>query len=106
MSLNFEHSDIFLDTLLHSREQLKSEHPDTLPPRRRRTKSTAFEEPKILKGDWRSKSYGQDVAKLPETLIRKQETFTSIPEEGEAGRGDEERWIINNIWAGCQLTKL
>ena len=81
MSLNFEHSDIFLDTLLHSREQLKSENPETLPssvtgPRRRRTKSTAFEsEPnKGLKkgflGEWRSKSYGQDVAKLPETLIR------------------------------------
>ena len=94
MSLNFEHSDIFLDTLLHSREQLKSEHPDALPPRRRRTKSTTFEEPKGLKGflgDWRSKSYGQDVAKLPETLIRKQETFTSIPEEEEAGRDDKER---------------
>ena len=107
MSLNFEHSDILLDTLLHSREQLKSERADPLPhsvsPRRRRTKSTAFEEPTVLKGflgDWRSRSYGQDVAKLPETLIRKQETFTSIPEEEEAGRGDEERWIINNIWAG------
>ena len=97
MSLNFEHSDIFLDTLLHSREQLKSEHPEALPPitpRRRRTKSTNFEEPKGLKGflgEWRSKSYGQDVAKLPETLMRKQETFTSIPEEEEAGREDEER---------------
>ena len=98
MSLNFEHSDIFLDTLLHSREQLKSENPETLPsvgPRRRRTKSTAFEEPnKGLKGflgDWRSKSYGQDVAKLPETLIRKQETFTSIPEEEEVGKEDKER---------------
>ena len=95
MSLNFEHSDILLDTLLHSREQLKSEHADPLPysvsPRRRRTKSTAFEEPTVLKGflgDWRSRSYGQDVAKLPETLIRKQETFTSIPEveEEEEGR--------------------
>ena len=74
MSLNFEHSDIFLDTLLHSREQLKSEHPDAPPPRRRRTKSAAFDEPRIVKGfvggEWRSKSYGQDVAKLPETLIR------------------------------------
>ena len=96
MSLNFEHSDILLDTLLHSREQLKSERADPLPhsvsPRRRRTKSTAFEEPTVLKGflgDWRSRSYGQDVAKLPETLIRKQETFTSIPEVEESWQGSE-----------------
>ena len=101
MSLNFEHSDIFLDTLLHSKEQLKCENPEALPParpRRRRTKSTAFEEPKGLKGflgEWRSKSYGQEVAKLPETLMRKQETFTSIPEEEAGGREDEERWIKN-----------
>ena len=104
MSLNFEHSDILLDTLLHSREQLKSERADPLPhsvsPRRRRTKSTAFEEPTVLKGflgDWRSRSYGQDVAKLPETLIRKQETFTSIPEveEEEEGRA---RWIQLEGW--------
>ena len=86
MSLSFEHSDLFLDTLIHSREQLRSEQSDNLPsvsPRRRRTKSTAFEEPKTPRGflsDWRSKSYGQDVAKLPEKLVKRQETFTSIPE--------------------------
>ena len=51
----------------------------------RRTVSTGFlEAPKCQRGfvgARRTQSYGQDVVKLPETLMRKQETFTSIPEE-------------------------
>ena len=60
----------------------------------RRTVSTGFIEPKKCPrgflGEGRTRSYGQDVATLPETLIRKQETFTSIPEDQaveESGTG-------------------
>ena len=46
----------------------------------------------------RTRSYGQDVAKLPETMIRKQETFTSIPEEEEE-KEEGSRWSWQKVEA-------
>jgi len=97
MSLTLEQSDIFLDSLLHPRQE-------STPPastRRRRTVSHGFEEMKARRGfldERRTRSYGQDVAKLPETIIRKQETFTSIPEE-EKEKEEGSRWSWQKVEA-------
>jgi len=48
--------------------------------------------------DWRSKSYGQDVAKLPEKLVKRQETFTSIP-EGAVENEERKVWSWKRIEA-------
>ena len=113
MSLTLQQSDIFLATLLHSKEKGPPRPQARFPPdheswsclsscsyscacslRRRRTVSTSFEQPRILKKTFqeerRTRSFDQNVSRLPETLIRKQETFTSISEEEE--KEEHQEW--------------
>jgi hypothetical protein len=87
MSLTLEQSDLFLSHLLHSEEEEREKgEKGEGAVKRRRTVSTSFEQSqgqRVFKEDRRTRSFGQDVAKLSEGMPRRVATFTSIPEEEE-----------------------
>jgi hypothetical protein len=89
MSLTLEQSDLFLSHLLHSKGEEKEKDGEGAV-KRRRTVSTGFEQSRgrrVFEEDRRTRSFGQDVAKLSEGMPRRAATFTSIPEEKEEEGG-------------------